>query len=390
MSGAALESFKADGRPVALVFRAPLFNASESFVQAHAAGLVRYQPLVVGLEDKGGTWPELANRLILPERRGEALALRALGRVGPLARRIRPFAPCLLHAHFGTDGLMAMPLARALGIPLVTTLHGHEIARTRARLLASGRLSWARYALRRERLMAGGALFLAVSDALREKAVAQGYPPDRTFTHHLGVDLDRFRPQGEPEPGLILHVGRLVEKKGTAVLIEAMAGLGPGARLVVIGDGPERKALERGAAGHGDRVRFLGALGREDVLAWMRRAWVLAVPSVTARDGDAEGLPTVLVESAACGLPAVGSRHSGIPEAIEDGATGLLVPEGDAAALAGGLREILAAPDLRARMAVAARALAETRFDAARQIDRLEHHYDALVARTSTSAIETR
>jgi glycosyltransferase involved in cell wall biosynthesis len=342
---------------------------------------VRYQPLVVGLEDKGGAWPALAGRMLVPSTRAEAFAFRAFGRVGPLAERIRPFAPRLLHAHFGIDGLMALPLARALGIPLVTTLHGHEVSRSRARLLASGRVSWTRYALRRERLMAQGALFLAVSDALRDKAVAQGYPAERTVTHHLGIDLDRFRPQGTPEPGLILHVGRLVEKKGTAVLLDAMARLGPEARLVVIGDGPERAALERRAAALGGRVRFLGALPRDEVLAWMRRAWTLAVPSLTARDGDAEGLPTVLLEAAACGVPAVGSRHSGIPEAIDHGTSGLLVPGGDAEALGAALAAILAEPDLRARMSAAARALVEVRFDAARQIARLEDRYGLLLAR---------
>jgi glycosyltransferase involved in cell wall biosynthesis len=357
--------------PVAAIFRSPLFNASEGFVQAQAAGLTRYRPLIVGLENKGNALPALRDRLLLAE---HPLAVR-LGRVGALAGRLRPHRPALVHAHFATDGLIALPLADALGVPLVTTLHGYDVNLARGRMLASGRLGWMRYALFQRRLKARGALFLAVSEALRRQALARGYPADRTLTHYLGVDLARFEGAPAAEPGLVLHVGRLVEKKGTAVLIDAVARL-PEARLVVIGDGPLRGALQRRA---GDRVRFLGALPPDAVAAWMRRAWLLAAPSVTARDGDAEGLPTVIVEAAAASLPAVGTAHAGIPEAIGDGETGFLVPEGDAEALAARLATLLGSVALRARMGAAARRLAEERFDGARQVARLEEIYDGLL-----------
>ena len=116
-------------------------------------------------------------------------------------------------------------------------------------------------------------------------------------------------------------------------------------------------------------------------MRWVRRAWVLAVPSVTARDGDCEGLPTVLLEAAACGVPAVGTRHSGIPEAIAEGRSGFLTPERDVAALAGRLADIVASPDLRHRLGQGARSLVEQRFDSERQIDRLEKFYADLIAR---------
>jgi len=362
-----------DTRAVAAIFRAPLFNASETFVQTHAAALRRYRPLVVGLVDKGGAWPELRDRLLLA-RPGEAAALKLLGRARGLAGRVAAHAPRLVHAHFATDGLLALPLAEALGIPLVTTLHGFDVSRSRGAMLASGRLSWMRYALAGARLRRRGALFLAVSDAIRAKALASGFPPERILTHHNGVDLTRFLPAHAPEPGLVLHVGRLVEKKGTALLIEAMAGVD--GRLVVIGDGPLRADLERRAGPLGERVRFLGALPPDEVAAWMARAWVLAAPSVTARDGDSEGLPTVVAEAAAAGLPAIVSDHSGLPEAVVEGETGFIVPEGDAAALARALTDSLAFPTVRSRMAAAARALAAERFDAAKQAEALERLYD--------------
>jgi glycosyltransferase involved in cell wall biosynthesis len=360
-----------DERPVALIYRSPLFNPSETFVQAHAAGLTRYQPLLVGLEDKGNAWPKLRDRILTPRSEEEALRFKLLGQARVFASQLAGFTPRLVHAHFATDGLLALPLARSLGVPLVTTLHGYDVGRTRPRLLASGRISWVKYALFRRRLMAQGDLFLAVSDAVRNEAVAIGYPKERTHTHYLGVDLDRFRPDGrDAEPGLILHVGRLVEKKGTRLLLFALARARttcPEARLLIVGDGPERPALERPR--RRSRTRRRRPLRpahspRTKSPTGMCRAWLLAVPSVTAFDGDAEGLPTVILEAAALALPTIGSNHKGIPEAIADGRTGFIVPEREAEALAARIVELLGSAELRGRMGAAARTLAEEKFDA--------------------------
>jgi glycosyltransferase involved in cell wall biosynthesis len=364
------------GRPIVAVFRTALFNPTERFIQDQAAALTRWQPLLVGLERKGEILPELRKGMILPANVAERLAFAATGRGGAVEAKLRKARPALIHAHFGTDGLRILALARALGLPLITHLRGYDVTLTRAALLASGRPSWSRYALQRGRLMRQGQLFLAVSEALREKAIGLGYPAARTRTHYNGVDLDRFQPGKRPrEPGTVLHVGRLVEKKGTADLIAALAGLS-GVRLVVIGEGPMRDQLQRQAGALGVKAQFLGAQPADEVAMWMRRATLLAVPSVTGRDGDAEGLPNVLVEGAACGIPAVATRHSGIPEAVEDGETGFLVAEGDRAGLAERIRTLLDSADLRREMGFAARTLAMERFDRVRQAERLEAIYD--------------
>lgn len=378
MTKGAMSPAPPDARPAVAVFRSPLFNASETFVRTHIANLHRYRALAVGLVAKG----DAAGQRILRASASERLALTLLGRAEALAERLRPETPVLVHAHFGTDGLLALPLAEALGVPLVTTLHGHEVSRTRARLLLSGRLSWMRYALLKRRLIERGRLFLAVSEAVRQRALAAGYPADRTITHYNGVDTGFFRPSAAPpEPGLVLHVGRLVEKKGTRDLIDAVARL-RGATLVVVGDGPLRRSLERRARTLGAPVRFLGVLPPGDVLDWMQRAWLLAAPSVTARDGDSEGLPTILCEAAAAGLPAVATRHSGIPEAVADGETGLLSDERDIAALARNISTLLASASLREDMSSRARDRAGQRFDLQAQTARLEAHYDAVTGRS--------
>ncbi len=364
------------GPPAVAVFRTALFNPTERVIEAQAAALTRWRPLLVGLERKGEIAPALREGMILPANVAERLAFATTGRGGAIETKLRKARPRLIHAHFGTDGLKMLALARALDVPLITHLRGYDVTLTRAALVASGRPTWSRYALQRGRLMRDGSLFLAVSEALRKQAIALGFPGDRTRTLYDGVDLDRFQPGRRPrEPGTVLHVGRLVEKKGTTDLVAALAGL-TGVRLVVIGEGPLQGRLQRQAGTLGVKAQFLGEQPAEEVAIWMRRATLLAVPSITARDGDAEGLPDVLVEGAACGIPVVATRHSGIPEAVEDGKTGFLVPEGDRAGLAARIGTLLESADLRREMGFAARALAMERFDRRRQAERLEAIYD--------------
>jgi len=368
---------QADGeQPVAAIFRTALFNATERFIQEQASALTRWRPLLVGLERKGEIFPALKEGMILPANVAERLAFAATGRGGAVEAKLRKAAPKLIHAHFGPDGLKMLNLARALKLPLITHLRGYDVTLTRAALIASGRPTWSRYALQRGRLMRDGTLFLAVSDALRKKAIALGYPAARTRTHYNGVDLDRFQPGKRPrEAGTILHVGRLVEKKGTVDLIAALAGMS-GVRLIVIGEGPLRAQLQRQAGELGVKAQFLGPQNVGEVAEWMRRATLLCAPSVTARDGDAEGLPNVVVEGAASGIPVVATRHSGIVEAVEDGETGFLVKESDRAGLAARIGALIESADVRREMGFAARALAVERFDRARQAERLETIYD--------------
>jgi glycosyltransferase involved in cell wall biosynthesis len=365
------EPFHSDQRPLVIVYRGPVFNRSETFVRAQAEGLQRYQPLIVGRKRIGNIPPALSERV----------------RINPYAADLLPFEARVVHAHFATDGLRALTLAQRLQVPLITSLRGYDVYRSRRALFGSARLSWMYYSLFQRRLMDRGDLFLAVSDALRQKAIERGFPADRTITHYNGVDLDRFRPCGEQDRATILHVARLVEKKGTAPLLRAFAALGerPAARLEIVGEGPLRKRLERLAAGLGiaDRVRFRGALQQEAVIELMQRATLLAAPSQTARDGDSEGLPNVVVEAMATGLPVVATDHGGICEALVDQRSGFIVSEGNVGELASRVADLLDSRDLRARMGLAARQIASEKFDFSRQMAKLETCYDDLAQKSS-------
>jgi colanic acid/amylovoran biosynthesis glycosyltransferase len=209
----------------------------------------------------------------------------------------------------------------------------------------------------------------------------RGWPEEKIVVHYIGVDTAFFRPDpAVTRDPVVLFVGRLIEKKGATHLITAMRDVQarvPEAELVLIGHGSRRAQLERQASESGVRARFLGELPPEEVRGWMKRAQVLCAPSVTASNGDSEGLPTVIVEAQAMGLPVVASISAGIPEIVADGVTGFLGREGDVTALTAQLLTVLDDSALRERMGGAGRARVLAHFDLHRQTARLEALYDA-------------
>jgi glycosyltransferase involved in cell wall biosynthesis len=183
---------------------------------------------------------------------------------------------------------------------------------------------------------------------------------------------------------VVLHVARLVEKKGTAYLLEAFAAIRekhPQASLVIVGDGPLRERLTRHAEELAlvDRVVWVGAAQHSVVRSWLRQASVFCLPSCTALNGDSEGLPISLLEANASGVAVVATRHAGIPEAVVDDSTGLLVGERDAAALAEALDALLSSESQRKAFGERARQMTQERFDLFRQTRALEQLYEGVL-----------
>jgi glycosyltransferase involved in cell wall biosynthesis len=370
------------------VLRHQLFLPSEVFIAEQARSLRRFAPLLVGRKLAGPPRADVDYHV------PTASALEQLRYV--LRRDPRMFLPelerrrpVLVHAHFGVEAVYGMELAARLNVPLVTTFHGFDATLKRMELLKSRKPTWIQYLCKRADLTRRGVLFIGVSKFIVARLEELGVPVDRTQLHYIGVDTGAFQERGgdagvESDRLVILHVARLVEKKGTAYLLEAFAKIAaqhPRAELVVIGTGPLAGRLEQRAAklGIGARVRWLGAQPHAAVREWLRRAAVLCLPSCTAANGDSEGLGIVLLEAAASGVPVVATRHGGIPEAVEDGSTGYLVPERDASALGAALDALLAADSLRARMGREARRLVRERFDLRRQTGRLEQLYSEVL-----------
>jgi colanic acid/amylovoran biosynthesis glycosyltransferase len=201
---------------------------------------------------------------------------------------------------------------------------------------------------------------------------------DRLHVIRCGVrpeDLP-FKPFGGREAGRLLAVGRLDEIKGFGVLVDACALLrDAGIRFSceIVGEGDLRRALEEriGQRGLQDVVRIAGALPQEDVRARLYRAAVFVMPSVVAADGNMDGIPVALMEAMAAGCPVVSTTVSGIPEIVEEGASGRLVPPGDAEALAAAIRGLLTDASARRRLAAGARETVERCFDAASEAAKL-------------------
>ena len=243
-----------------------------------------------------------------------------------------------------------------------------------------------------EHLFRTGDLFLPVSDQLRRRLIALGCPAQRITVHRMGVDCRRFafarRVRREGEPLRIVKVARLVERKGVAHAIRAVAALvtaGVDADYTIVGDGPLRGVLEQliRELGLSDRVRILGSIVHAGVAAVLARSHLLVAPSVTAGNGDMEGIPVALMEAMASGLPVVSTVHGGIPELIDDGETGYLVSEGDVAALVGKL-EYLAQHQVEwQRVGLAARKAIVRSYDIETLNDQLSRRLEALVSDTA-------
>ena len=171
------------------------------------------------------------------------------------------------------------------------------------------------------------------------------------------IDVDRFAPArpARREKGLIVFVGRLAPEKRLDVLVAAAASV-PGARLLLIGDGPERDRLARQAAATGVPLELAGTVPNTEVAAWLARAEIFALPSAY------EGQPKALLEAMACGLPVVGSDVTGIRDIVRHGETGWLVTAGDAGALAVALGTLSDDPALRERLGRAGRTAVQQRY----------------------------
>jgi colanic acid/amylovoran biosynthesis glycosyltransferase len=297
------------------------------------------------------------------------------------ARLRRDWSPRLIHAHFGWSGLRALLFRHYLGVPLVTTFGGRDVA-MQANLAALKPLY--------DVLLAASDGIVCVSESLRQVALARGADPARTCVIRRGTALAEFPFHERPlraagEPARVLMVGRIVAKKGHALAVEALARLahqGVPVALRIVGEGEEEPALRARCRqlGVAERVTVTGTLTREQVRAELAAADLLLHCSVTTASGDVEGIPNAVVEAAATGLPVVATRHGGLEEAVVHGVTGLLVGEGEGEALARALGSLARDPARCRALGRAAAARARAEFDGATQVERHAALYRDLAA----------
>jgi glycosyltransferase involved in cell wall biosynthesis len=316
---------------------------------------------LAGLHRAAGTslWSHLRLAAVTPKALAAAWRLRRLG-----VERI--------HAHFANQTADCAAIAGSVaGVPFSFTAHAYDIYSTAPRQ-RNATLDW--------KLKRAARVF-AVSDYARD--LLRGRLPaadrDRVSTAYVGIPTALFRPEPPPPEDdrlRLVCVARFQEKKGLDTLVEACGLLrdrGVRFGLQLIGDGPERPALEAQVRRLAlePYVEMPGPQPQEDVAAALKASHLFVMPCRRDRSGDMDGIPTVFMEALATARPVVSCAVSGVPELVRDGETGLLVPPDDAAALADAVERLAADPVLRARLGAQGRVLVERQHDQDRNARRV-------------------
>ncbi|MEO0456088.1 MAG: glycosyltransferase [Cyanobacteria bacterium P01_A01_bin.114] len=293
----------------------------------------------------------------------------------------------IIQCHFGWSGLQGM-YAREIGAvsgKLITTFHGFDLTRS---IQEFGESVYAS-------LFSKGDLFSPISDYWRHRLVKMGCAPHKVWVHHMGVDLRKFSTSApsarKPEETVrLISVARFVEKKGleygiraVTKLLKAPASSHPASSHIeytLIGDGELWDDLKQLVAelGVSENIILCGQKRSDQVVDQLNQSHILIAPSVTSKDGDMEGIPVVLMEAMAMGLPVVSTCHSGIPELVEDGVSGFLVPEREIEGLADKIRDLIENPEASAQMGQAGRLKIERDYSVEKLNDRLEKLYQDL------------
>ena len=283
----------------------------------------------------------------------------------------------IIHCHFGSNGIIGVYL-KGMGINsrFITTFHGYDMSTF---ILNHGKDIY-------KNLFSKGDLFMPISEYGKEKLVKMGCEEGKIILHRMGINLDDFKfREGKPAEIIkILSVGRLVEKKGHEYAIKAIAKIISKHKNIIyqiagdgaLGDKLESLVSERGLD---DCVKFLGIVKHDEVFKLYQEAHIVILPSVTADNSDQEGIPVVLMEAQAVGLPVISTFHSGIPEVVVDGQSGFLVPERNVDTLAEKLEYLIEHPEIWSEMGRAGRKFVGEYYDIKKLNQQLVKIYQNLI-----------
>ena len=374
----------------AMVYRSNLLPVSETFIKEQMLALRRWRGTLVGLNKLNALSLDGLDVLLLRPDNNLTDGTATGFTPESVLKRLADEEPSLLHVHFGVEAIHAWPIARALNLPMLITLHGHDIS-IRPEWWTSGSAGRAMQEYPRRLLELAKqprTSFIAVSEAIRQRAISFGIPEAKITVQYIGVNIENFQPRGRPiseRERRVLFIGRLVEKKGCEYLIRAFARVQPrvpDAKIIIVGDGHLRESLTKLAQILDVRADFFGSLPPVGVRRELELARVFCLPSVTALNGDAEGFGIVLLEAQASGVPVITSASGGATEGILEGITGFAFDERDVLALADKLIYVLTNDLAAESMASAASKFVAERFDIARCTEALETLWDKVSVRS--------
>jgi colanic acid/amylovoran biosynthesis glycosyltransferase len=261
----------------------------------------------------------------------------------------------IIHCHFGPNGKFGA-LLKEIGVikgKLVTSFHGTDMSK---HILKRGKDTY-------KSLFKIGDAFMPISNYWKKVLIELGFPESKIVVHRMGIELEKFAfKKATHNNGItrFISIGRLVEKKGFEYAIRAIAILVKEFSDIeynIIGDGPLRNNLDSliSILNLKNKVNILGYKTREEIIKLLRKSDVLLAPSVTAKNGDQEGIPIVIMEAMAIGLPVISSYHTGIPELVLDGKSGFLVSEKDVNGIAAKIKYLIKNPEKRIKLCKKAR-----------------------------------
>jgi len=297
----------------------------------------------------------------------------------------------LLQIYFGHIGVHLLPLLELIAaeknavkserLPIIVSFHGAD---------ADVDYDQPAHRVATQRVFQLADTLLVRSVALQQRLIEHGAPARKIALNRTGIPLDQiaFKERSSPPDGAwkLLQASRLIPKKGITTTLRAFADFAkhwPKASLTIAGEGSQLSELAELASNLGlaERVTFTGFLSQLDLRRLEHESHIFVHPSERGPNGDQEGVPNAMLEAMASGLPVAATLHGGIPEAVDHGESGYLVPEGDADGLASALLQIAGNPDILAGMSRAAAANVASEFEAKAQIRRLEEIYRATISR---------
>ncbi|WP_081607947.1 glycosyltransferase [Methylomonas sp. MK1] len=365
-----------------VIYRTVFLLPSEAFIPSQLSGIYKFDFNIWFRDPFGDLMQNMADKSFCVVGKS-SLIRRILFTIFGVAQ-IKQL-PELIHAHFGPDAAMILPLAKRKKLPLVVTYHGFDAQQSRCSLLRSKKLSNLLYLLREKALFSYSSRILAVSEYLRQCLIKRGCPSEKLIVHYIGVDTEKFNVGFEPKlPNRIVNVSRHVEWKGVDTILRAMAILikkYPDLQLVQIGSGSETKELLHLAEqlGVSRNIIWCGALPHESVLAELHRATLYVHASRKDSKGQTEAFGIALIEAQACGLPVLTTRSGGIPEAMVEYETGLMYEENDFNELALQVDKLLSSPETIVLMANNARNFVVNQFEVRSCSAKLEKIYEEVI-----------
>ena len=371
---------------------------SEVFIAHQAKSLKRFKPTLIGCHQVTPSVEHDISKHILNKNNS------IFEKISEAIFKLTGFSPYLknhisghdiIHAHFGPTGWLAAPLSNQTQIPLIVTLHGFDVLKKRITLKDDG-VNQFIYKKYLSKLTKQATKFICVSEFLKKRAIEFGFPAEKCIVHYMGIPLlphaeSKYIRQDKSVPFRILAVGRLVPMKGHSMLIEAVAAAeseGYNIQLDIIGAGHLQNDLELQAKSTLKNYKIWGGQPHDKIVSMMRQSDIFCHLSHEIENGYNEAFGLAVLEAQWAGLPVIAFNSGGVPEAMENGKTGILCPENDVMSVKNAIISLINNDELRNQFSQEAPRFVESKFDNYHLSQGLENIYEEIITLKRTTHVK--